>query len=374
VRDLVALDLPAGPQFVRELEATWASGDAVAPVDQRLAPPARERLLDMLKPAWVVTPTGRYRRPGSLPVQDGDALVVATSGSEGEPRGVVLAHSAVAASARATTARLAVAPSEHRWLACLPLSHVGGLAVITRALLTGTGLRVLPRFDPAAVMAEAGPEVLVALVPTALRRVEPGAFRTVLLGGSAPPRDLPPNVVTTYGMTETGSGVVYDGVPLEGVEVAMAGGEIRLRGPMLLRCYRDGTVPLDRDGWLRTGDAGELDGAGRLHVKGRLSELIITGGENVWPVAVENVLRQHPGVADVAVSSRPDPEWGERVVACVVPRDPAQPPKLEELRALVRDQVAPFAAPREVVLMGSLPRTSLGKPRRHALKALLRRA
>jgi O-succinylbenzoic acid--CoA ligase len=305
-----------------------------------------------------------------VPVEPGDALVVATSGTTGQAKGVVLTHDAVAASAEATSRRLGVDPSRHRWLACLPLNHVGGLSVVTRSLLTGTPLTVLPGFDADAVSRSSGPEVLVSLVATALQRIRAGAFRTVVLGGSAPPERLAPNVVTTYGLTETGSGVVYDGVPLDGVEVAIDGSssEIRLRGPMLLRAYRDGHVPLDAEGWLATGDAGWIDPEGKLHVSGRTSDMIVTGGENVWPTPVEAALSTHPGVAEVAVAGHPDPEWGERVVAWVVPRDRQAPPSLAELRAVVAEAVSPFAAPRQLVVVDSLPRTSIGKIRRDALE------
>jgi O-succinylbenzoic acid--CoA ligase len=359
---LIALDLPAGRSFVDALARVWDAGDAALPVDQRLAGPARAALLEAMAPDAVITTTGRTSRAGGRPVDQGDALVVATSGTTGQPKGVVLTHGAVAASAWATSRRLGVDPDRHGWLACLPLSHVGGLSVVTRALITGTALAVHPGFDASAVGAAAGPEVFVSLVPTALRRLDPRRFHTIVLGGSRPPDALPGNVVTTYGMTETGSGVVYDGVPLDGVEVTIGqDGQIRLRAPMLLRAYRDGTVPLDDQGWLATGDAGRFHADGRLQVDGRLAELIITGGDNVWPAAVEAVLRLHPGVAEVAVGACPDPEWGQRVVAWVVPAHPAAPPTLTELRALVKDQLAAFAAPRELVLAESLPKTSLGK-------------
>jgi o-succinylbenzoate---CoA ligase len=367
--DLVAIDLPGGHAFVEALESVWEAGDAAAPLDQRLAPPARRRLLDMLRPSRVISTDGAERCERALPVDDGDALVVATSASTGAPKGVVLTHEAVAASARATSARLGVAPGRHSWLACLPLSHIGGLSVVTRCLLTGTELTVLDGFDAAQVAANAGDDVFVALVPTTLGRVKAAAFHTVLLGGSAPPTSLPPNVVTTYGMTESGSGVVYDGLPLDGVDISISPeGEILLRGPMLLRAYRDGTVPVDNDGWFATGDAGAIDGTGRLQVEGRLSDLIITGGENVWPAAVEQILRRHAGVAEVAVSSRPDPEWGERVVACVVPADFSGPPGLAELRALVAEHLAVFAAPKELVILDALPKTSIGKLKRQVLR------
>ena len=143
----------------------------------------------------------------------------------------------------ATSERLEVDPAKHRWLACLPLSHIGGLSVVTRSVLTGAELSVLDGFDAAAVAAAAGPEVLVSLVPTALARINPALFYRVLLGGSEPPPSLAPNVVTTYGMTETGSGVVYDGVPLRGVEISISGsGEIAAPLPHAPTCLpgRDG--------------------------------------------------------------------------------------------------------------------------------------
>jgi O-succinylbenzoic acid--CoA ligase len=164
-------------------------------------------------------------------------------------------------------------------------------------------------------------------------------------------------------LTETGSGVVYDGRPLPGVEVSIddATAEIRIRGPMLLRAYRDGTVPLQAGGWFATGDAGWLEADGRLHVEGRIADLIVTGGENVWPRPVEAVLEAHSGVAEAAVAGCPDDEWGQRVVAWIVPSDPAAPPSLADLRAVVTEQLAPYAAPRQLVVLDRLPRTAIGK-------------
>jgi len=369
---LVAIDLPGGPDFLAALRSAWEAGDAVAPVDQRLARPARDALLEHLAPARVVGPGGSAPWPSPLPVEDGDALVVATSGSTGRPKGVVLTHEAVSASAWATSETLAIDSRAHRWVACLPLNHIGGLSVVTRALVTGTPVEVLAGFDVAQVEAAAGPEVAVSLVPTTLARTQARLFYKVLLGGSAPPTELPGNVVTTYGLTETGSGVVYDGRPIPGAEVAISErSEILLRGPMLLRAYRDGTVPLDAHGWFATGDVGHVGTDGRLEVTGRLSDMMVTGGENVWPLAVESILARHPGVAEVALSSRPDPEWGERLVACVVPAPSAPVPTLEELRSMVREELAAYTAPKELVLMGSLPRTSIGKLRREELRRAL---
>ena len=343
---LVAIDLPGGPRFVEALNNVWDAGDAAFPVDQRLPEVAKRQLCDVMGVGDEVEP--------------GDALVVATSGSTGTPKGAVLTHDAVAASARATSQRLGVQADDH-WLACLPLSHVGGLSVVTRPLHTRTELTVLPGFHAVAV--EQAGASLVSLVATALTRIDASRFRAIVLGGSRPPDDRPLNCVTTYGMTETGSGVVYDGIPLDSVEVDIAeDGEIRLRAPMLLRCYRDGTSPVDADGWFATGDLGVFLPDGRLHVAGRSGDLIITGGENVWPEAVETALADHPAVADVMVRGVDDPEWGRLVEAVVVPI--GEPPTLESIRAHVKQHHPAFMAPKRLTLVEALPRTSLGKLRR----------
>jgi len=357
VNRLVVLEAVGTPGFVDALRRAWDDGDAVLPLDPRLPGPARTAVLDAARP--------------DEPVAAGDALVMVTSGTTGQPKAVVLTHDAVAASAAATSAALGVDPEQDRWLACLPLSHVGGLSVVTRAIATGTPLTVHDGFEATAVerAASAGC-TLTSLVPTALARIDPSLYRAILVGGQAPPADRPAHVVATYGMTETGSGVVYDGTPLEGVEVRVEpDGEIHLRGPMLLRCYRDGTDPRDADGWFPTGDLGAWADDGRLRVHGRRGDLVITGGENVWPAAVEQALLGHPAVAEVAVVGRPDPEWGQRVVAVVVPTDPAAPPSLAELRDWTKQALPAYAAPRILEVVASLPRTTSGKVRRDELSA-----
>lgn len=367
MHDLVALDLAGGPEFVVALRRAWDAGDAVLPVDQRLPHAAKIDLIERLGAARVESTNGLAATGHGRPVDDGDAAVVATSGSSGTPKGVVLTHDAIAASAAATSRRLGVTPDDH-WLACLPLSHIGGLSVVFRALHTDTRLTVHPDFDPDAV--ETSGATLVSLVATALRRIDPSCFRVIVLGGSRPPADRPPNAVTTYGMTETGSGVVYDRVPLDGVEIRIVDGEIQVRGPMLLRCYRDGTDPKDADGWFATGDLGEVAPDGVLSVHGRRGDLIITGGENVWPETVEAVLRTHPRIADVAVYGRDDPEWGQAVTALVVAPSGMSPPSLDEVRRHVKESLPAFQAPRRVVTCAQLPRTTLGKIKRSELAAL----
>ncbi|MSO87140.1 MAG: AMP-dependent synthetase [Acidimicrobiia bacterium] len=344
---LVVLDTD-DPTFLNGLRRAWDDGDAILPVDPRWPPPIRAAILD----------TARLAEPCG----PGDAVAIATSGTTGAPRVAMLTHAAVAASASATSRRLEVDPARDRWLACLPLAHIGGLSVVTRALLTNTPLTLQPRFDAGAVgQAAADGCTLTALVPTTMSRVDPARFRTILVGGQAVPEQRPPNVIATYGMTETGSGVVYDGVPLDGVELRISpAGEVQVRGAMLLRAYRDGHDPKDAHGWLPTGDMGSLT-KGILSVYGRGSDLIITGGENVWPVAVEEALLHHPKVAEVAVVGRPDPEWGARVHAVVVPVEATDPPTLHQLRQHAKEWLPTAAAPRSLQIVAALPRTATGK-------------
>jgi O-succinylbenzoic acid--CoA ligase len=212
------------------------------------------------------------------------------------------------------------------------------------------------------------------------------AFDHILLGGGSidpalleQARAAGATVSTTYGMTETWGGIVHNGHPLPGVELRLDGaadgvGEILVRAPMLMRGYRlwpEGTAAaIDADGWYRTGDLGRFDpaGGGRLWVVDRVGDVVNTGGVKVSPTEVERVLAGHPAVAEVCVAGRPDPEWGQRVVAFVVPAAPSDPPALADLRAFAREHLSPAKLPREVVLVNAIPRTSGGKPLRRLLR------
>lgn len=366
---LVALALPGGPAYVDAIRRVWDAGDAIAPIDLRLPPPERQLIIDELAPGAIIESDGEIRSlAGGLGVEDGDAAVVTTSGTTGHPKGVIHTHTSIAAGARATSAALAVDPSTDRWLACLPLAHIGGLAVVLRSLVTDTPVEVHDTFDPAAVVdAASRGATLVSLVTRALRQITAERFRAILLGGAAPPPDRPSNAIATYGMTETGSGVVYDRIPLDGLEIDIAAdGEILLRGPMLFRAYRHDPDPLV-DGWFPTGDLGRWGDDGLIVVDGRRGDVIVTGGEKVWPARVEAHLATVDGVAEVAVVGRPDPDWGERVVAVVAPADGGAGPTLDALRAAVTSRFPSWWAPRELVLTDRLPRTSLGKVRREGL-------
>ena len=353
--------MPANESFVATVFAAWESGDAVFPVDQRLPSNSRQSIVAAMGAARVVDSAGDVvNLSGEVPVELGDALVIATSGSTGEPKGVVHTHASIAASAQASNRRLGTTMQDH-WLACLPVSHIGGMSVITRARAAGCQLSIHESFDSDAVEHAARSGVtLTSLVNTALARVDAGLFRKILLGGGAPPQDLPANVVKTYGMTETGSGVAYDGVALDGVELRVdESGEIFVRGAMLLRCYRDGTDPKSVDGWLATNDLGTYVN-GVLRVDGRRGDLIITGGENVWPVQVESAIASHPSISEVCVRGLADETWGHRVVAWIVTKQETSI-TLAEIREWVKQTLPAFCAPQEIRRLEKLPRTTIGK-------------
>ncbi len=373
----MALVVPGGPAFVDALERAWANGDAVLPLDPSAPRQHLDSLIASLAPTKVVESDGEARSLEGRPVEDGDAIVVASSGTTGRPKGAVHTHAGVRHAAFSTSNGARVGP-DSRWLACLPLSHVGGLSVVTRALLTGTSLEVHPGFDAGRVDdARRRGATHVSLVPTTLSRIDPDGWTTILLGGSAIPADRPASSIATYGMTETFGGVVYDGLALGGTSLRITGedgeevppgtsGTVELRTPSLLRCYRDGTDPVSPQGWYRTGDLGSIDPVThRLQVHGRADDLIVTGGENVWPAPVEALLATHEAVREVAVVGEPDPDWGQRVVALVVPD--GEPPSLASLRELVKERLPVAAAPKELRLVDSLPRTALGKIRRSGL-------
>lgn len=348
------------PAAAEEIRAAWDAGDAVLVLDPRAPDSEVERIVGRMRPEAGVAPEV--------------AAVVATSGTSGTAKGVELTWDGLAASSAAISEALEVGAGD-RWLACLPLHYVAGLAVLGRAWAAGIPVTVLDGFDVGAVVA-AGEATLVSLVPTMLRRLwaagaDTTRFRRILLGGG-PVRERGPNIVATYGLTETWGGVVHDGHPLAGVELRIGDqDEILVRAPMVMRGYRlapEATAAaFAAGGWLRTGDAGAIDAEGQLRVVDRLRDLIITGGVNVSPSEVEAVLARHPGVADVCVAGAADAEWGERVVAHVVPADPRQPPALEELRAFAAGELSAAKLPREVVITAAIPRSAGGKPLRRLL-------
>lgn len=318
--------------------------------------------------------------------EDPAPLVVATSGSTGRPKRVVLSRDAMRASALATQARLG---GPGQWVLNLPPTYVAGLQVLYRSVLAGTEPVVQVGDLDDAVEQMAGPRRYLSVVPTQLVRMlrdDPPEGAVVALqqldavlvgGGPLDPRvraeaerhGIP--VVQTYGMSETCGGCVYDGRPLDGVEVRVTGaGEVQLRGAVLFDGYEgepERTAAALDDGWLRTDDLGEIGADGRLRVRGRADDVIISGGVKVPAQAVATALAADSAVVETLVVGVPDPEWGEAVTAVVEARDPIS---LAGLRDLVEPRTW---APRHLVVVPALPRLSNGKPDRQAVRALAAR-
>ena len=382
--ELVAYALPPGFHWLEILAAHAHSGASFMPIDVRIAPREQRRLIEKARPAVVVRPDDETVLADAVPTDPDKAwAVVPTSGTSGEPRLAELSLASIG-SARAASLDALDASAHDAWVSCLSPAHMGGLLVLLRGVLTGSPVTILDRFEPGTLLAEAREGSHVSLVPTMLERLVRGGaglskLGVLLIGGGALDpglRDaaeaLGGRLVEAYGSTETCGGVVYDGIPFIGTALRIgADGGIELQGPTLMDGYRaDPAATADAftaDGWLRTGDVGSLADDGRLDVRGRIDDAIRSGAETVWPQEVEAVLSRHPGVADVAVAGRPDPEWGQHVVAWVVPHNPMDPPTLEELREHCREDLARFKAPRELRVVATLPRTASGKIRRVAL-------
>jgi len=376
--DLVAVAMPPSRAWLPALRVARDVGAAVLPVDIRLTASERAALFALAQPT-ISLGTDGLRRLEGMPAGDGIALVIATSGTSGHPRLVELTRDAVSAAIRASAAAIGAGGGD-RWLSCLPLAHIGGLLVPYRHLLLGAPISFRARMTPAALAAL--PDVrFTSMVPTQLLRLLDAdiplhRFRAILVGGSGMSPELASRaaqagapVMPTYGMTETCGGVVYAGRPLAGVEVrAEESGELLVRGPTLMRGYRfdaASTAAAFAPGrWLRTGDGGAVAVDGTVRIWGRLADVIVSGGEKIWPAEVEAALAGHAEVAGVMVSSSPDREWGERVVARVVPRRRSAPPSLETLRSYAAETIARHKLPRELIIVDHLDSTALGKIRR----------
>lgn len=394
-RPLHALLLPAGDgRLMAALAAALdGTGPAILPLDPALPPARVSALLAAFTPIALETETATERLPqahsangssGGAGVPEDTAVVIATSGSTGEPKGVQLSATALLHSARASLARIGAQPGE-RWLCTLPTSHIAGVGVLVRSLLSGVDPLFLPRLDPAGHDLASLACAHVSLVPTQLRRLlaakaDVAAFRTILLGGAAIPaallvqaREAGATVMTTYGMSETCGGCVYNGTPLTGVKVRTdETGRIQITGPVLFTAYRnrpDLTALALADGWYHTTDLGTLDPGGTLHVLGRADDIIITGGKKVAPAEVAAALETHPAVREAVVIGESDPDWGQRVTAIVVPTT-ATPPTLQALQTHVRQSLPPHAAPKALHLLPEIPLLASGKPDLAALRAL----
>jgi O-succinylbenzoic acid--CoA ligase len=387
----IAISAPAGLDYAVALHALMKLGACALPLDPRLAPEERDRVEGAANPVFTIetlSDLGSHEADlpllGELELDDACTRVL-TSGTSGSSKLVELTYGNHLWSAVGSAFNLGVAPDD-RWLCCLPLFHVSGLSILLRSAIYGTTAIVHDGFDldRVAESLERDGVTIVSLVTTMLTRLlDAGAAierpRAILVGGGPVPDEvlaealgLGATVIQTYGLTEASSQVTTlapadverkrgsAGRPLLTTHVRISSGEILVQGPTVA------PAALEDDGWLHTGDAGRIDEDGFLWVDGRRDAVIVTGGENVVPEEVEEVLAAHPDVEDAAVIGRPDPDWQNAVVALIVPRDGVEP-EAEGLRSWCAARLTAYKVPKRVEFTSELPRTPSGKLRRREL-------
>lgn len=427
--------LPNGPAFVRLVHALARLGVVLVPLNRRLTAAELAWQVDHAACDWLIYDEQTAEQAEALaaggvqtiavdtlseaegaavppPRFDLDALqaIVFTSGTTGRPKGAMLTFANHFWSATASAFRLGVQAGD-RWLSCLPLYHVGGLAVLWRSCLYGTAVILHEGFDVArfnesvdreqATLASLVPTMLYRLLPT--RSAWPDSLRLVLLGGAATTPDLAQRcaeagvpIATSYGLTEAASQVATmmpaealrkpgsSGKPLMFSAIRIADeagrtlppgeiGEVMVSGPTVMQGYfgdSQATAEALVDGELQTGDVGYLDEEGDLWLVQRRSDIIVSGGENVYPAEVERVLREHSAVRDACVVGVPDAEWGQQVVAMVA-QEPDRQLDIEALRLHCRQRLAGYKLPRRIEVVEALPMTASGKVARAEVLAAM---
>ncbi len=388
----VAMNMGPGPGKVILVHALMKLGAVLLPVSPKLPAGERARALaacgvtvDLDQPDRLTMTEADLPLLGELDLTHTHCRIL-TSGSTGEPRAIGLTYGNHLFSAMASAFNLGLSPDD-RWLCVLPMSHISGLSILMRSVIYGTGMVLQDRFSPEAVdrALETDGVTVISLVSTMLRRlldagVDLSRARAILVGGGPVPASVLERaagagapVLQTYGMTETCAQVTTltpadaarksgsAGRPLLTSHLRINDGEILVQGPTV------SSEALDADGWFHTGDIGRIDEEGFLYVEGRIDDMIISGGENVHPAEVEDVLVRHPAVAEAAVVGRPDPEWQQAVTAVVVPRNGAVV-DAAELTAFCERHLPVWKAPKRVEVADSLPHTPSGKVHRAALR------
>jgi o-succinylbenzoate---CoA ligase len=387
-----ALTMHPHREEVVMVHALMKVGAALLPLSPRLTEAERNRIVETVEPMVDLDDPGLLTQTeADLPMlgehdTDDICAYVLSSGSTGAPKPIGLTYGNFLWSAMGGAFNIGVDPAD-RWLCCVPLSHIAGLSIVVRSAIYGTTAVIHDGFDVERVARSLAEDriTVVSLVTTMLSRLlEAGADlsgpRAILVGGGPVPEsmlaealDRGATVVQTYGLTETCSQVTTlapedaqrklgsAGRPLLTSHVRIRGGEILVQGPTVAPGRSD------ESGWLHTGDLGYIDDEGFLYVRDRIDDMIVTGGENVIPSEVEEVLLAHPAVVEAAVVGREDPEWQQAVTAVVVLAAGAEV-SADELRRHCAETLAGFKVPKRVELASALPRTPSGKLMRRALR------
>jgi O-succinylbenzoic acid--CoA ligase len=374
------------------MHALMKLGAALLPLGPRLTAAERAAIVAAEEPIIDLDDPGQLTQTeADMPLlgehdMDDICCKVLTSGSTGAPRPIPLSYGNFLWNAVGSGFNIGVEP-EDRWLCCVPLSHIAGLGIVMRSVIYGTTAVVHDGFDVDAVGAalEGDGITVTSLVATMLTRlleagVDLSGPRAILVGGGPVPEEpleealaKGATVVQTYGLTETCSQVTTlapadarrklgsAGRPLLTTHLRIQDGEILVQGPTVA------PDSADADGWLHTGDLGQIDEEGFLYVSDRIDDMIVSGGENVIPAEVEEVLLRHPQVAEAAVVGREDPEWQQAVTAVVV-LETGSEVSPDELRRYCAESLAGFKVPKRVELASALPRTPTGKLMRRALR------
>ncbi|GAA0617727.1 hypothetical protein GCM10009547_20020 [Sporichthya brevicatena] len=421
-----------GPAFPVALFAAAYAGVPLVPVNYRLGAEQLDGILARHPDALVVADAGTgltpdqflaaaAQEPADVVTAEGPAVVIYTSGTTSAPKGVLLRHENLVSYVFGTV-EFAGADEDEATLMSVPPYHIAGVSNVLSNLYAGRRVVTLPAFDPGEWLATVRAERIThaMVVPTMLARIMAGSddrsvpsLRSLAYGGAAmPPQVIEaalrawPDVdfVNAYGLTETSSTVAVlgpaehraaiasddpevrarlhsAGRPVPGVEIEIrddAGavvapgtpGRIWIRGEQVSGEYAGSGSAVDERGFFDTRDSGRLDAEGYLFVTGRVDDTIIRGGENIAPAEIEDVLLRHPAVADAAVVGVPDPEWGQRLEAVVVPARDVEP-DAEALRTHVRSTLRGSKTPDRIVFRSELPRTPTGKLLRREVLAEL---
>jgi O-succinylbenzoic acid--CoA ligase len=376
VNNLVAIDLPQTQDLLKLIASIWDDGDAIYFIDQRFSDKLKQQAIDSVRPKYLINLEGKCELNNSIEVCHGDALIISTSGTTGKPKALIHTFDSLKSHSRLVNEYLKINSQKDKWIACLPLNHIGGLGVVLRSMFENFEVAILEKPDPKRIndLNREGFN-LISLVITILSKIDISHFKAVVLGGMAEPEKTQDNVFATYGLTETGGGVVYNGQTLNKVSIRIDKDSslISVKTPTLFRGYRSlfnetlhvyeisaqGIEPELTDGYFQTSDCGFFDND-RLKILGRTDDVINTGGEKIWPGTIESEISAIEGIIEVAVVPVADVKWGHKIVAAIT-KQPQSKITVTEIANVIRDSLSDWAVPKEIKFVQELPKTSIGK-------------